>query len=103
MKILKRDEFKKLLEDNPGRKFIFFEYTPAVFKSQMHVTMGDSDNPTFGAWAPSPYDTECPQTCEWEDYYDWNLDEYDINDLFAVLEESEICFLESIIAEANVW
>lgn len=26
MKILKRDEFKKLLEDNPKKRFIFMEF-----------------------------------------------------------------------------
>ena len=101
MKILKRDEFKQLLEDNPGKKFVFFEYESDVFKSQIHITEGDTKYPTFGAWAPSPCDTGFSDN-EWEDYYDWNLNEYDTDDMFAVLEESELNFLERIIAEANV-
>ena len=101
MKILKRDEFKQLLENNPGKKFIFFEYEPDVFKSQMHITEGDPKYPTFGAWAPCPCGTGFSNN-EWEDYYDWNLNEYNANDMFAVLEESELNFLEQIIADANL-
>ena len=101
MKILKRDEYAKLLNDNPGQKFIFFEYKPCYFASVIHVTMGDEHMPTFGAWAPSPVDTEYMPNNAWEDFYDWNLNEYSASDQFAVLEESELNFLESLISEAN--
>ena len=98
MKILKRDEFKQLLENNPGRKFVFYEYTFCTFTSELHITMGAPDMPTFGAWTPS-----CPFDCgDFEDFYDWNLMEDDENQLYAVLEETELNFLEKIIGEANV-
>lgn len=105
MIILKRDEFKKLLEDNPGRKFVFYEYEPHAFMSELHITMGDPNMPTFGAWAPSPSgEAACPFDCgNFEDFYDWSLMEDDENQEYAILEESELNFLESIIAEANVW
>lgn len=94
MEILKRDEFKKLLEDNPGRKFVFYEYAPCTFMSDIHITMGDENNPTFGAWSPDPPYLDGPP--DFKDFYDWNLlADYKESDLFAVLDNSEVMFMIS--------
>lgn len=86
MKIVSRDEFKEILEGNPGKKFAFVEWEPRVAKSKLHITDGDEDYPTFGATVISydPYE---------EDFlfdYDWNLFENYPSDQFVILEENEI-------------
>jgi len=98
MEILKRDEFKKLLEDKPGRKFAFFEYAPYTFMSELHITMGIASMPTFGAWSPDPpYLDGQP---DFKDFYDWDLlADYKESDLFAVLDNSEVMFMISQLRE----
>ena len=44
MKIVSRDEFKKLIEDNPGKKFAFVEWEPRVANSELHITDGAGQN-----------------------------------------------------------
>jgi hypothetical protein len=93
MRILKRDQFKDLLEKNPGQKFAFYEWYQGNFVNGIHVTRGDSDNPTFGAWSPVPDDFEY--------VYDWNIDEYDANTYFAVLEEDDLNNFMAWLGEIN--
>lgn len=101
MEIKKRDEFKKLLEDNPGRKFAFYEYKPYTFMSELHITMGDATHSTFGAWSPNPpLLDEAPdgasETPGFKAFYDWDLlADYKESDLFAVLDDSEVMFMIS--------
>ena len=97
MIIAKRDDFKKLLEENPGKKFAFFEYTPMIFKSELHITMGDEKLPDFGAYCvhvPGMGD-------EFLFSYDWNINEYDSNDLFAILEPVDLGPLADLLIEAG--
>lgn len=102
MIIVKRDEFKKLLENNPGKKFAFYEYTPCTFISELHITMGEEINPTFGAYAvdsPGPFDEEGTNILG--DPYDWNINEYSHKDLFAILEPSDLNPLANMLIEAS--
>lgn len=86
MKIVSRDEFKEILEGNPGRKFAFVEWEPRVANSELHITDGDKEYPTFGATTIT-YD---PYEPEFIFDYDWNLMENSLKDQFAILEEKEI-------------
>jgi hypothetical protein len=84
MKILTRDEFKQLLNDNPNKRFLFLEWVPSVYTSDFHISDGDPKHPGFGALTMAP---------DGEDFivdYDWNIDEYLSDDKFAVLSENEI-------------
>lgn len=98
MIIAKRNDFKKLLEENPGKKFAFFEYTPQVFKSELHITMGDEKIPGFGA-----YCVHVPEEDD-DDFlysYDWNIDEYNSDDLFAILEPVDLGPLVDMLIKAG--
>ena len=98
MIIAKRDAFKKLLEENPGKKFVFFEYLPMVFKSELHIAMGDEKVPGFGAYSfhvPGMDEDESLYT------YDLNIDEYDSDDMFAILEPVDLGPLADILIEAG--
>lgn len=86
MKILNKQEFQKLLEDNPKKKFIFFEYSPTIFLDQLHITTGEPD-PTFGAITIGPPDTQ-EDTFVFE--YDWSLTDYSEEAQFAILDNEEI-------------
>lgn len=94
MRILYKQDFKKLLEDNPNRRFVFFEYEPVIFKDQFHITTEDF-KPTFGAITLVPNTVGDPIIFE----YDWDLlADYQDDDMFAILEEGEIA---DIINELN--
>lgn len=99
MIIAKRDDFKKLLEENPGKKFAFFEYTPQAFKSELHITMGDEKLPDFGAYAVNPPDETEDDILG--DPYDWSINEYDSDDLFAILEPVDLGPLVDMLIEAG--
>jgi len=99
MIIAKRDAFKDLLEENPGKKFAFFEYKPTAFMSELHITMGDEKLPAFGAYAVNPPDETEDDILG--DSYDWNINEYNSNDLFAILEPVDLGPLADMIIEAG--
>lgn len=86
MKILNRDEFKEILETNPGKNFAFVEWEPRVNNSNLHITGGNEKYPLFGASTIS-YD---PYEWDFVFNYDWNLLEYYPTDQFAILNENEI-------------
>lgn len=96
MKILYKQDFKKLLEDNPNRRFVFFEYEPEIFKDQLHITTEDF-KPTFGAITLAPNTVEDLIIFE----YDWDLlADYQDNDMFAILEENEIASIINELSKA---
>lgn len=96
MKILYKQDFKKLLEDNPNRRFVFFEYEPAIFKDQFHITTLDV-RPTFGAVTLVPNTVGDSIIFE----YDWDLlADYQDDDMFAILEEDEIVGIINELSEA---
>lgn len=94
MKILNKQKFKKLLNDNPTKKFVFFEWVPNVSISGFHFSSGDPSMPDFGAT------TFC--TNPDDDFifdYDWSINEYRDNDLFAVLSDDEINEIINLFSE----
>lgn len=94
MQILNKQEFKELIDKNPGAKFAFYEYTPCVFKSELHFLDGDYKYPYFGATTLSAGE-------EFIFYYDWNLNEYSNDEQFAVLEKGDIAQLQELLDEAT--
>lgn len=98
MIVLHKQEFKKLLEGNPNRRFVFFEYEPEVFKDQFHITTGGF-RPTFGAITLAPNTVGDPIIFE----YDWDLiADYQDDEQFAVLEEDEIAGIINELSKAIV-
>ena len=91
MKILNKQEFKELIDKNQGVKFAFYEYTPCVFKSELHILDGDYKYPYFGATTLSANEEEFIFD------YDWNLNEYTNDDQFAVLEKGDITQLQELL------
>lgn len=41
MIIINKEEFKTLLENNPGKKFAFVEWEPRINNSNLHITEDD--------------------------------------------------------------
>ena len=78
MKIVSKSGLHDLLDCSTGARVIFTEYTPSIHLSDVMVAEQD-----FGATDVVPIDGE---TFCW----DWNINEYNDNDLFAVFEVSEI-------------
>lgn len=99
MIIAKRDAFKELLEENPGKKFAFFEYKPTAFMGELHITMGDEKVPDFGAYAVNPPDETEDDILG--DPYDWSINEYNSDDLFAILEPVDLGPLVDMLIEAG--
>ena len=96
MRVLDKQDFKKLLESNPNRRFVFFEYEPEVFKDQIHITTLDF-KPTFGAMTLVP--NTVGDTIIFE--YDWDLlADYQDDDLFAILEENDIADIIKELSKA---
>lgn len=93
MKILNKQEFKELIDKNPAAKFIFFEYTPCTFTSELHILDGNYKYPYFGATTLSAQ--------EFIFDYDWYLDEYTDDDQFAVLEKNDIVQLQELLDRAT--
>jgi hypothetical protein len=96
MIIVNKEEFKTLLENNPGKKFAFVEWEPRIANSNLHITDGDIKYPLYGASTIS-YD---PYEPDFVFGYDWNLLEYSAKDQFAILEENEIKELIEWLKEA---
>ena len=78
MKIINKNEFKKLIEEYPDGGIVFAEYIPDMITSEIMVTDGD-----FGA------------TCIIPDHgkvfdFDWNIGEYREKDLFIIFDNNDI-------------
>lgn len=94
MEILKKKEFKKLLDDNPTKKYVFFEWVPRIFISDFHISSGDPKGPDFGAAILSGDPSE-----DFIFSYDWAINEYTDDDMFAVLSDDEVKEIINIFAE----
>lgn len=98
MKILNKQDFKELIDKNPGAKFAFYEYTPCIFKSELHILDGDYKYPYFGATTLS---ASAEEGEEFIFDYDWNLNEYSNDEQFAVLEKGDIAQLQELLDEST--
>ncbi len=78
MKILTKIQMKALMEEFSNGGIVFTEYKPDVLTSELMVTDGD-----FGARQVIPHDGEVFD-------FDWNVDEYRDNDLFAVFDNNDV-------------
>ena len=78
MKILKKHEFERLMEEFPDGGIVFAEYEPYILKSSLMVTDGD-----FGAREVLPHNGEVFD-------FDWNIKEYINNDLFVVFDNNDV-------------
>ena len=78
MKIINRNELKKLIDEYPQGGIVFAEYTPDIINSPIMVTDGD-----FGATEIIPYHGE---VFDW----DWNIEEYREKDLFIIFDNNDI-------------
>lgn len=94
MKILNKLEFKKLLNDNPTKKFVFLEWTPRIHLSDFHISSGYPKIPDFGATT-----FNCNDEDDMIFDYDWSINEYEDDDQFAVLEEDEIKEIINLFSE----
>ena len=94
MKILNKLEFKKLLNDNPTKKFVFLEWTPTVYISDFHISSGSPKMPDFGA---TTFDTDPDDDMIF--FYDWSIDEYRDDQMFAVLSDDEVKEIINLFSE----
>ena len=94
MVILNKRQFKKLITENPTKRFLFLEWTPEVFISDFHITDGNPKYPGFGATTLSGRNSE-----DFIFDYDWSIDEYTDDDRFAVLEDKEILEIINLFKE----
>lgn len=78
MNILSKRQMENLMEEFPDGGIVFADYTPDVLKSELMVTDGD-----FGARCIIPYQGEVFD-------FDWNIKEYQNNDLFAVFDNNDV-------------
>ena len=78
MKIFKKREFESLMENFPDGGIVFAEYEPDILNSPLMVTDGD-----FGAREVVPHNGEVFD-------FDWNINEYLDDDLFAVFDNNDI-------------
>ena len=69
---------KDLMEEFYDGGIVFAEYTPSVLTSELMVTEGN-----FGATNVIPYEGEA-----WS--WDWNIDEYSDDELFAVYDNNDV-------------
>ncbi len=78
MKILTKLQLKTLIEEFPNGGIVFANYRPDIITSELMVTDGG-----FGAREVIPYHGEVFD-------FDWNVDEYKDNDLFAVFDNNDV-------------
>lgn len=78
MRIVTKRQMKLLMEMYPDGGIVFAEYKPDVLTSGLMVTDGD-----FGATEVIPYHAEVFD-------FDWNINEFRDEDLFAVYDNSDI-------------
>ena len=77
MKIINKVEFKKLMEEYPNGGIVFADYTPDVV-GDLEVTCG-----SFAATSVVP--VEGRLFC-----WDWNINEYADDELFAIFDHNDI-------------
>lgn len=94
MKILNKLEFKKLLNNNPTKKFVFFEWTPRINLSDFHISSGNPKFPDFEATV-----LNCSDADDIIFDYDWSINEYADDELFAVLSDDEIKEIINLFSE----
>ena len=96
MKNLTRNEFLTLLTSNPGKKFVFQEnWNNDSFDPAIHITSGDLDYPTFGAFY---IDTNGDDLLA---EYDWDLkSDYTDADMFNVFDENDIEEVINLLSSA---
>lgn len=87
MKILSKEQMKSLMSQYPNGGIVFAEYTPDTLKSELMVTDGD-----FGATEVIPYHGEVFD-------FDWNIDEYREEDLFAIYDNNDILQIIQTLTE----
>ena len=93
MRVLNKTQFVELLATHPGKRFVFFEYEPEIFKDQFHITTGS----TFGAITMAPNTVGDPIIFE----YDWDLlADYQDYELFAVLKDDEVIDMIKVLSTA---
>lgn len=78
MKILTKVQMKDLIKEFPNGGIVFAEYTPDVLNSELMVTDG-----SFGARNVIPHDGEAFA-------FDWTIEEYRDEDLFAVYDNNDV-------------
>lgn len=85
MEIFNKLEFKKLLNDNPTKKFVFLEWVPKTYISDFHISSGDLKMPDFYAttFGGDPDDDLIYD-------YDWSINEYSDDELFLVLSDDDV-------------
>lgn len=98
MKTLTKTEFKELLENNPGKRFAFFEnFDNEKRDMSLHITDGCKKYPTMFATA----------ICNDEENtiifdYDWSLiSDYDDKDKFDILEINDIHKLMELLLKVD--
>lgn len=74
MKVINKNEFKKLMKIFPNGGIVFSEYPI----SDLHITDGE-----FGATLVAPIYGEIFD-------YDWNIEEYKEQDKFAIFDNNDI-------------
>lgn len=104
MIILKKNEFKKLLEDNPKKRFIFMEFNMNDTElHDVHFSNGGHEcwpEPTFGA-ITLVRNTDLDSYNDgmiWD--YDWNIDEYSDDDQFVVFTPEDVQTLKQLVDES---
>lgn len=104
MKILKKNEFKRLLENKPKKRFIFMEFNKNDTEVRdIHFSNGGHDGwpePTFGATSlirNTELDS-CINGMIWD--YDWNIGEYSDDDQFVVFSQEEVRILKQLVDES---
>ena len=85
MNILTKKQMENLMEEFPDGGIVFADYEPDILKSELMVTDGD-----FGARCVIPYHGEVFD-------FDWNIKEYQDNDLFAVFDNNDILTMIKIL------
>lgn len=78
MKILSKTQMETLMQEFSDGGIVFAEYKPSVLVSELMVTNGN-----FGAREVIPRDGEVFD-------FDWNIEEYRDEDLFAVFDNNDV-------------
>lgn len=78
MKILSKVQMKLLMTEFADGGIVFAEYSTNVLSSELMVTDGE-----FGAREVIPHDGEVFD-------FDWNIEEYMDEDLFAVFDNNDV-------------
>ena len=86
MKIVNKQQLKEILMAKPNGGVIFSDYEPNVYNCNFDISVNDL---CFGARQlfPEPF-ADFPELP-----YDWNIEEYDEEAQFVVLENEDILYL----------